>query len=202
LDPDKPVKQRTQISLPATRTAPELLVQSRPPNVRLAGNSDDMKKADDYIAARLKSVGGFAAEMLKISRSPENRGRIEKIRDMASDYAKGARKIGAVRTEALDIEKKHRVGGEASPEDLAKIARLNDEAIRIARDETLPLVAELESLANTVVDFAKQRAEQENAEAAQEMSSAQRNGLALGSFATLLMIATCIFSLFSRSPGR
>jgi methyl-accepting chemotaxis protein len=59
------------------------------------------------------------------------------------------------------------------------------------------LVAELESLANTVVDFAKQRAEQENAEAAQEMSSAQRNGLSLGSFATLLMIATCIFSIFT-----
>ena len=166
-------------------------------DVRLAGNSEDMKKADDYIAARLKSVDRFVAEMLKISRSPENRGRIEKIRDMAGDYAKGARKIEAVRTEALDIKTKLRAGGEASPEDLAKIARLNDEAIRIAREETLPFVAELEKLANTVVDFAKQRAEQENAEAAQEMSSAERNGLALGSFATLLMIASCVFSIFT-----
>jgi methyl-accepting chemotaxis protein len=82
-------------------------------------------------------------------------------------------------------------------EAIAKLAKLNDEAIRIARDVTLPIAAELDSLANKIVDYAKHKVEEENAAAVQEMSSAESTSLTIGLSAGLLLIATCVFSVFT-----
>ena len=60
-----------------------------------------MQKANDYMAARLKSANHFADEMLKLSKSAENRARIEKLKARAGDYAKGAQQIAAVRGETI-----------------------------------------------------------------------------------------------------
>jgi methyl-accepting chemotaxis protein len=166
-------------------------------DVRLASAPADLQKAGDYIAARLKSVNEFAEEMLKVSRSAENRERIEKLRGMASDYSKGAQQIAVIRSEIIGIEAKRPAGGEMPAESAVKVAKLNDDAIRIAREVTLPLAAELESLANKVVDYAKHRADEESAAAAQEMSSAERSSLSIGAAAALLLIGTCVFSIFT-----
>jgi methyl-accepting chemotaxis protein len=166
-------------------------------DVRLASAPADLQKAGDYIAARLKSVNEFAEEMLKVSRSAENRERIEKLRGMASDYSKGAQQIAVIRSEIIGIEAKRPAGGEMPAESAVKVAKLNDDATRIAREVTLPLAAELESLANKVVDYAKHRADEESAAAAQEMSSAERTSLSIGVAAALLLIGTCVFSIFT-----
>src|ERR1035437_6666935 len=166
-------------------------------DVRLASAPANLQKANDYIAARLKSVSEFADEMLKLVHSQESRERIEKLRGMAGDYSKGAQQIVAIRTELIGIEEKRSAGSELPADALARVAKLNDEAVRIAREVTLPLAAELESLANKIVDQAKHRVEEENAAAAQEMSSAERNSLVIGLAAALLLIGTCIFSIFT-----
>jgi methyl-accepting chemotaxis protein len=166
-------------------------------DVRLAGAPENLQKASDNIAAQLKSVNGLADEMLKLSHSVENRGRIEKLKGMAGDYAKGAQQIAAVRSEAISIDAKRSAGGELPAEAIAKLAKLNDEAIRIARDVTLPIAAELDSLANKIVDYAKHKVEEENAAAVQEMSSAESTSLAIGLSAGLLLIGTCVFSVFT-----
>ena len=70
-------------------------------NLRLANSPADMQKAIDHIAARLKSVNHFADEMLKLSKSAENRAGIEKLKAKSSDYAKGAQQIAAFRAEAI-----------------------------------------------------------------------------------------------------
>ncbi len=166
-------------------------------DIRLANAAANLQKANDYIAARLKSANDYVGEMLKLSRSAENRARIEKLRDLAGDYAKGAHQIVAVRTEAIGIEAKRSAGGELPAEAVANMAKLNDEATRIAKDVTLPIADEIEALANKIVDYAKHRVEEENAAAVQEMSSAERTALAVGISAALLLIATCIFSIFT-----
>ena len=93
--------------------------------------------------------------MLKISKSAENRARIEKLKTRAGDYAKGAQQIVAVRTEAIAA-----AGGADAA---AKIAKLNEEVLRIAREVTLPIVAELEPLANQIAEFAKHNVEEQAA---------------------------------------
>jgi methyl-accepting chemotaxis protein len=166
-------------------------------DIRLASTAADLQKANDYIAVRMKSVNEFSEDMLKLAPSPENRERIERVRGVAGDYSKGAQQIAAVRAEAIGIEAKRAAGSELPAEAVAKIAKLNDEAIRIVRDVTLPMAVEVEALANKTVAFAKHRVEEENANAAQEMAFAERISLAIGLSAGLLLIGTCIFSVFT-----
>jgi methyl-accepting chemotaxis protein len=159
-------------------------------DLRLAGNATDMQKANDYIAARFKSVNHFADEMLRLSKSAENRARIEKVKARADDYSKGAQQIAAVRAEAIAA-----AGGGADA--AARIAKLNEEAVRIARDVTLPIAAELEPLANQITEFAKHNVEEQAAQAAREMATAEWESMAIGIGTILLLIATSIFSFFT-----
>jgi methyl-accepting chemotaxis protein len=161
-------------------------------DISLANTATDLKKASGYMTERLKSMNEFADEMLKMSRSSDNRARIEKLRALAGDFIKGAQQIAAVRGEAIGLGAP---GG--SSESAARIAKLNDEATRIAREVTLPIVTEIESLATQIGNFAKQRAEEENAEAAREMAAAEGVTLAVGLCVILLLLATAVFSYFT-----
>ncbi|WOH48954.1 methyl-accepting chemotaxis protein [Bradyrhizobium sp. sBnM-33] len=157
-------------------------------DLRLVNNPADMQKATDYLAARFKSVNRFADEMLNLS-SAENRARIEKLKSRSADYAKGAQQIAAVRAEAI-------AAAGSGTDAAAKIAKLNEEAVRIARETTLPIAAELEQLANQIADLAKRGVEEVAAEAAREMAAAERESMAIGIGTILLLIGTSIFSYF------
>ena len=153
----------------------------------LATNPADLQKASDYLAARFKSVNRFTDEMLQLSRSAENRARIEQIKKKAGDYVKGAGQIAAVRSEAIGAATG---GAEAAP----RIAKLNEEAVRIVREVTLPITVELEMLVNQIVDLAKQMQEEVSAEAAREMAAAEQMSLIIGLCTVLLLIGTSVFS--------
>ena len=105
-------------------------------DVRLASTAGELQKASENLAARLKSSDHFAEQMLKLSKAPENRARIEKLKLRADEYAKGAQQIAAVRAEAIAAGS----GADAA----AKLAKANEEVLRITRDVTGPAVAELE----------------------------------------------------------
>jgi methyl-accepting chemotaxis protein len=158
-------------------------------DLRLANSSADLQKASDNVAARLKSASHFADEMLKLSKSAENRARIEKLKARAADYSNGAQQITAVRSEAIAA------GGGADA--AARVAKLNEEAIRIAREVTLPIVAELEPIANQIAEFAKHNVEEQAAQAAREMATSEWEALALGFGTVLLLIVTSVFSFFT-----
>ena len=66
----------------------------------------------------------------------------EKLKVKAQDYANGGQQIVAVRKEMLALQ-----SGAAAAESADKIAKLNAEAGRIAREVTLPIAAEIEALA-------------------------------------------------------
>ena len=166
-------------------------------DIRLATTAADLQKAGEYLAIRLKSADDSADEMLKLARSPENLDRIARIKLLVVEYHKAIGQIAAVRSEIVGIEAKRSAGADLPAEATAKIAKLNDEAIRIAREVSVPTAAELESLVTKIVEFAKHRVQEETAAAAQEMSSTERTGLVIGFAAALLSIATCVFSVFA-----
>ena len=161
-------------------------------DIRLANTSADLQKAGDSLAQRLQSAHKFADEMAKLSQSVENRARIEKLKNLTDAYARGAQQIASVRSEAIGLGV-----AVAGSETAARIAKLNDEAIRVAREVTLPVAAELESLAGQIAEFAKHRVEQENAEAVRETVSAERVSLVVGLCVMLLLLATSVFSFFT-----
>src|SRR5689334_14576962 len=159
-------------------------------DLRLADNAADLQKAKDYVSVRLTSLNKFADEMQKLSKSAENRARIEHLKARAADYAKGAEQIAKARGEAVAA-----AGGGADA--AARVAKLNEEVMRIARDVTLPIVAEIEPLANQIADFAKHNVEEQAAQGAREMATAEWESLALGIGTVLLLIITSIFSYFT-----
>ena len=128
--------------------------------------------------------------MLKLSKSAENRTRIEKLKARAADYGKSAQQIAAVRSEAV-------AAGGGAAEAAARVAKLNEEVMRIAREMTLPIVAEIEPLVDQIANFAKRNVEEQAAEAARAMAAAEWEALALGIGTILLLIATSIFSFFT-----
>ena len=142
-------------------------------DLRLANSSADIQKANDYIAARLTSANHFADEMLKLSKSAENRARIEKLKVKVGDYVKSAQQMATVRTEAIAAAGS---GADAA----ARVAKLNEEALRIAREVTLPAAAELDPLVNQIGEFAKHSVQEQTAQAAHEMATAEWEALALG----------------------
>jgi methyl-accepting chemotaxis protein len=166
-------------------------------DIRLAHVAADMQKANEVVAARLKSAVESTEAMLKLSKSAENRERIEKIKTLAGDYARRAQEISAVRNEAIGIEAKRSAGGELPAEAVTRIAKLDDDAARVARELGLPIAAELDSLIAKVVDFGEHRAEEESAAVLQELSSAERNAVIIGITAALLLIGACVFSVFT-----
>ena len=159
-------------------------------DLRLAESAADLQKAKDYVTARLASLDKFCDEMLKLSKSAENRARIEKLKARAADYGKSAQQIAAVRSEAV-------AAGGGAAEAAAKVAKLNEEVMRIAREVTLPIVAEIEPLVDQIANFAKHNVEEQAAEAARAMVAAEWEALALGIGTILLLIATSIFSFFT-----
>jgi len=159
-------------------------------DLRLANSAAELQKASDYLASRLKLTVQFADDMLKLSRSAENRARIERVKVRGADYANGASQIASVRGEAIAA-----AGGGADA--TARIAKSNDEAIRIAREVTLPIANELDALTREIADFAKKSAEEQEAEAARDMASAERNSNLAGLCTALLLIGTAVFSFFT-----
>ena len=158
-------------------------------DLRLANNPAELQRANDSLAARLKSTNHISDDMLKLSKSAENRARIEKLRAKAQDYSNGAQQIAAVRGEAI--------AAAGSADAAAKIVKLNEEAVRIARETTLPIAAELAPLADQIAEFAKHGVEEQAAQAAREMATAEWESMALGIGTILLLIATSIFSFFT-----
>jgi methyl-accepting chemotaxis protein len=167
-------------------------------DVRLAHNPAELQSAQDYLDARYKAAQNNIAESLKLSHAPENRARIEKMTSLAGDYYNRAgREIIAVQKDVVAIEVKRGANGELAADLEASQMKLQREAGRLAREIGIPTAKELEDLANKVVEFAKHRVEEETANAQLEMSSAERSSMAIGIAVALVLIATCIFSIFT-----
>jgi len=161
-------------------------------DIRLANSAADLQKASDYVATRLASTVKFADEMLRLSKSAENRARIEKLKVKAQDYANGGQQIVAVRKEMVALQ-----SGAAAAESADKIAKLNAEAGRIAREVTLPIAAEIEALANQIADFAKHRVDEVIADAAKEVAQGEQISEIVAGCTILLLIGTWAFSFFT-----
>jgi methyl-accepting chemotaxis protein len=165
-------------------------------DIILSATPADLQKADDYFAERQTAALHFAGEMAKLSKSAENGERIAKLGSLIAGFRNGKDQLKAVRTEAIGLEAK-RASGELTAEATARIAKLADEIARIRREVTLPINAELEATATKITEFGKQGSEQAQATALAEAAAVERTSLIAGIVMALLLIGTCVFSIFT-----
>ncbi len=166
-------------------------------DIRLARTAADLQKATDFLSDRQKSATKFTEQMIQIARSAENRERMEKMKPKIGDYAARAQDIAAKRKEIIALTAAHTAGQQLPADVSAKVDQLNDEAVRIAREVTLPIAAELEDVSSKIADFAEHSAEAEVAAMQQEMASAERQSMLIGVLVALMLVGSWIFSVFT-----
>jgi methyl-accepting chemotaxis protein len=161
---------------------------------RLASGAPDLKAAEEYLDARLKSANNYCAEILAASGLKDTQDRVGKLKAMIADYAGGAKKIVAIETELIGIEAK-RGAGEHSADSASQVTKLHDEVKRVVREVMSPTAKELDAIAERIIDDAKLGLEAAHTSAVEEMAVVQRNTLMIGFLAALLLVGVCIFSV-------
>ncbi|MCP4620798.1 MAG: HAMP domain-containing protein [Bradyrhizobium sp.] len=160
-------------------------------DVLLARSDADLQKASSYFADRVAAALRFQGEMAKLSKSVENGERVKRLGVLVDDLRKGKDQIETVRKQAIALEAKK------AADSSAEMARLDGEIARIRKDVTLPINTEIEALANKIVDYAKGRSEEARAAAQAKAESVEQNSLFAGIAVALLLIGTCVFSVFT-----
>jgi methyl-accepting chemotaxis protein len=163
-------------------------------DILLATNPDELKKADDYFAARAVAALKFAGEMAKLSHSAENRQRIDRLKVLIENLRSGEEQVETVRKQQLVIEAKN---ADHSAEASAQMAKLVQEVVRIRKEVTLPINVEIEALANKITDYGKEQSGAAQTEARAEAAVVERTSLIAGVAVALLLIGTCVFSVFT-----
>lgn len=165
-------------------------------DMRLARSRADLDKAGAYLGARHKSATRFADEMLTLSTSRENRERIGKLKALIEEYVKGTNGIAAAVQESVELYTKA-AGKPLTAEAGARVDALGSETARIARDVTLPVAAQLEALANEIVDYAKTQVADALTAASEEMTLMERQNLLIGGAAALLLVVFALMSILT-----
>jgi methyl-accepting chemotaxis protein len=163
-------------------------------DILLAPTTADIEKAAQYFSDRKAAALRFRSELSKLSHSRENGERIARLEVLIEGLDKGKEQFVAIRKQAIAIESKR---GTGEAEAIAQLAKLSDESARIRRDVTLPINREIEALANTITDHGKQASEAARITAAAEAASVERTSMIAGIAVALLLIATCVFSIFT-----
>jgi len=127
--------------------------------------------------------------MAKLSRSKENGERIERLGVLVEGLDKGKDQFVAIRKQAIAVEH--------SAEATAQLSRFADEIARIRKDVTLPINVEIEALANKITEHGKQSSEAARTTANDTEASVERTSMIAGIALALLLIATCVFSIFT-----
>jgi len=158
----------------------------------LSSNSPaEMQKAVTYFNDRVTAAKKFAGDMAKLSRSPENRQRIDRLAVLIGEFSKGEVQIEAIRKQELALE------GKKDAEAAEKYAKLVADVDHIRKTSLAPINEEISELTNKIAEFAKQRAIETRAEAEAEAASVARTSFITGMLVALVLIGACIFSVFS-----
>ena len=157
-------------------------------DIRLANNPADIQKATQNLGEQQKSTNFLVDEMLKLSHEMENRAPIEKLRSLAANYEKAAQQIARVRGEAVVA---------SGADGATRAAKLNEDAIRMAREITLPIAGELDVVIGQIADYARHKSEEKNALAAAQMRSSEQLAILVGAFAALVLVCSWLMSFLT-----
>ncbi|MFN3656056.1 MAG: methyl-accepting chemotaxis protein [Pseudolabrys sp.] len=181
------VDAQQHIALDATNAKSALRgMQVGTRDVRLAQAPANLQAALKYMDERHQSARKYLDNAISKARLPENRERMEKVRSLADQYLAGTKEIAALKSETFQ-------SGIAAD----RLAALNEQAGRIAREKTLPLAAEMDSLAERAAAAAEEAAKREQLHAEQEMASAERMNLIIAGLAVIALIGSAVFGTVS-----
>ena len=159
-------------------------------DVRLARAPENLQRALNNIEESLKAAIPIIDSTITKLRVPENRERMQKVKNLAVQYAEGAKELAAMQGEIIKI------GGSGAADAAARITTLTNQREQFARERTLPIAAQLDDLTEKIRGIASDLADKEIVNAAQQMISTERLGMGIGALAVAILIASAIFGAF------
>jgi methyl-accepting chemotaxis protein len=165
-------------------------------DIILATTPDALQRALSYFDERRAAALRFVVQMENLSKSAENRERIAKLKQQIEILTKGKELLEGVRKQAIPLEAR-RTAGDFSSEVSEQIGKLANEVVRVRSEIVIPANTESEAIANRIVDHSKSRAEESRVLAEAEAASVERMSLFAGIAVALLLIGSCVFSVFT-----
>jgi len=153
----------------------------------------EMQKAVTYFNDRQTAALKFSGEMARLSRSPDNQKRIERLTTLIGNFQKGEQQIEAIRKQELALDTQKGANGDAA----AQHAKLTAEVNRIRKETLAPINEEISELTNEITNAAKQRSGEARSAAEVQAASVARTSFVTGLLVALVLICACIFSVFS-----
>ncbi len=147
-----------------------------------------LQKAVTYFNDRQTAALKFAGEMARLSRSPENQKRIDRLAVLVGQFGKNEQQIEAIHKQALALDAKK--DGEA-------IAKLAAEIDHLRMGTMAPINEEIATLAEEIISTAKQRSIEARAAAEAGAASVARTSFITGMLVALVLIGACVFSVFN-----
>ena len=155
-------------------------------DLRLSAAADVAKQQMDAIEKYRQAVHSQIDGLKKIIYKPENRERLEKMATLNNQYATDVKQIYEVKAKTFELDTN-------APDFVTKIRALNEEASRIARERTLPLANQFDSICNELIGVVKKNAELALVEAQQQMASAERIEWAIAFAAIAVLVGAAVF---------
>jgi CHASE3 domain sensor protein len=162
----------------------------------LASNPGELQTALEYFATRKASAMKFIDELAKLSASAENRERIARLKVQTDAFDKAKDQLVAIRKQVFEVEAK-RGKNDSSAEVTAQLSKLADEIVRVRSEVTIPISKEMEAIANAIAEHGNKRSVEARARASEAEASFERTSLIAGLSVALLLIGTCVFSVFT-----
>ena len=166
-------------------------------DVRLAGTSADLEKAQKNFSGQAAFAQQFIDQALSIAAAPENRARMQKLKSDAAEYEAGGNELIKLRGEIIALQFKQTEGGAAAQDAAARIASLTAASARIVAERTLPMSNDIEQLVIQTTEFTKRNAERAKAELASQMASVESLAMGVGVVAVVVLIGSALLGVFT-----
>jgi methyl-accepting chemotaxis protein len=155
----------------------------------------DLQKAATAFAARRDDATRLVAAIAGITKTEETAGQLARMTPLIAEFGRGEQLIQALRRQFVDLEARRL--GNLSADDATRLAKLPDDIMRVRQEVTIPTNTKLEDLTTEIIAAAKTRATNNQSAAAVKAASIEQQSLTIGSVAGLLLIGTCVFSVFT-----
>jgi methyl-accepting chemotaxis protein len=160
-------------------------MQTATRDMRLAANSNDVKRAVDALEARRKTADSYAEQAFNLIRQSGRSGdRAAELRKAIEQYAAGANEVAQLRIQYLDLIAKNQAD-QAAP--------LQARAGQIVRERTLPLAQQMEDISAKMIEVAREQVRVENATFTSTIERVELINEMLAGLVALVLIGTAVF---------
>jgi methyl-accepting chemotaxis protein len=185
----------TQTALDIKASLRGLQISAR--DVRIANSPEDLTKAETTLGEREKGSIQLIERAIQLSKKLETTERLKGLILTVRKYVAAAHKIAATNKEMIDIQARRPENDSGTSPAAMRVAMLDYQASDIARQQAMPMAEQMEALINNIANTVQTAMNTSAVVAAQEMTSSERIGLAVGAAVVLALIGSAVFGFMS-----